>query len=1000
MDHARQHWRSIWEGRLSEIEAISGISADIISGVLENAPPERFSEIVGDPGELSSDELVHNLNYLVLSERARWDARFAYGGDEDAPNLSEKRRFLVGAQWNLYVPPEYKGEIFRYGMIDNLDLLGEIRSSVPMYIPPEIEEKNLPYPIRRRAREALFEFKQSYPNIVQLLRRDISTSGVRVPKRVGSLENGRIFAVEVRIGSITRSLPVFQGEYKGVRMTTLSLGFNPGELFDTFDLIMSIDGHPLSTLDEYYRVFKNYPRFNRVLAYQLSQADPSISPMVVDPTANPFSLEIEDLASNLGNLVSIAQALNDMESWMSATSLMPKLREVKIKRSLTPGSRQRLLRYLNLEGREIVPRIRKAIPGLPAAIEDYIDEKDWNSLPEEIRRYTGKPKFVEDPYALMNANNLAVFRAKNIRYLRDADIDPSSITSYTAFDEIFPARSERILQITDINHHLGWSSLAYYLAARGIRVEGDLSELPDGERVAKVLIDFADAGFPSRDEKKRTPIVVADFVARRLHPLSEREVEFLVNTMEIGSPGVRSIINKAALQTILIRGYWDPLPLTVEQLERLKMWERATPRQRELLARLYDGDSTSAGSYVNQPPSNIKSTVESLILYLTPATAKDIAQRLNMILPLGVDPEEYVSEALLSWEPAPPGVDIKSLPLTALTDRQLIYDIIGGTPYYQSRIGLIRKARSITEGERIWFLPIDRKRCDNKITIVSREEVLGQGVIIAFGNREKYYCYDLDDLIGGFSAREGGHPELRIFNPEYESKPGQALFVPLAEAEASELKQYVTGIRDLYREMKVGVSDLERLIQAIDSVFAFRNATSESQRDIIRRFNLLDSKDQATLKTILTDLFELGQRQRRWRGPGHPYVYSTESGAGRGEGDQTSGFGEDGTRFFDPELDVTPYIASLVGKITELEDAKSPAYDLLSDLKIHDVGRMGEPYSERTYTLIPYLNEVTTGEECIRMASSRFIVTGSFYLKLLFNEEIPDFDLSRLVFIY
>jgi len=58
-----------------------------------------------------------------------------------------------------------------------------------------------------------------------------------------------------------------------------------------------------------------------------------------------------------------------------------------------------------------------------------------------------------------------------------------------------------------------------------------------------------------------------------------------------------------------------------------------------------------------------------------------------------------------------------------------------------------------------------------------------------------------------------------------------------------------------------------------------------------------------------------------------------------------------------------------------------------------------DPQQQRNF-ISNLLYEVIKGEYCIRMASSRFVGTGVYYLRLLYNESIPDFDPTTLDRIY
>lgn len=378
-------------------------------------------------------------------------------------------------------------------------------------------------------------------------------------------------------------------------------------------------------------------------------------------------------------------------------------------------------------------------------------------------------------------------------------------------------------------------------------------------------------------------------------------------------------------------------------------------------------DEATKCSVVQKPPHPL----ENVILTLSQHNPQQLAPKLGIAIPLSQTGATaaylqtniphyrsvFTRESNFSLVPLEQlrtrPREMSSRYLEKLSDFE-IFDYFGVYLPYDSRPSLLTAYLNLLREPRFMY-PTKRSLTAS----INPETISGTPItdinvfMVCYGSPERYYTYEITDLIGAFyKDSETGiaafrHPEntnlnfsdtdvdflvklLTSFSPSPEIK----ILTETIQAIVIDAREFIAGDREL-------LSAMQKFLPVI--------------KDKIRAF--------------LHEVFECGMYMRRWKGPGHPYPIRAED-----------------TRAPNWE-DVS--VQQCIGRIFHhLRDMGKDAADFCMRLKLCEYQRDGTIEHGHIKFKAEWKN-VVSGENCIRIASARFVGTGYHYLRVLFRITIP-----------
>jgi hypothetical protein len=196
--------------------------------------------------------------------------------------------------------------------------------------------------------------------------------------------------------------------------------------------------------------------------------------------------------------------------------------------------------------------------------------------------------------------------------------------------------------------------------------------------------------------------------------------------------------------------------------------------------------------------------------------------------------------------------------------------------------------------------------------------------------------------------------------------------------QAARLNSALAYMRDRYREQGALLSQADRArVERLQNIFADYEAHVLNQRrnrNVAQEFIIVNEK--SLVSEFLHQIFITGMYMRRWKGPGNPYPLRTAD-----------------TRC---ESDPEPIVQANLAIAQAILDRMSEyTLDFCMNLPIVQYLHNGaldvedNPFSREW-------NNVVASQQCIRMASSKFVGTAVYYLRQLFNETIPGMENARV----
>ena len=423
---------------------------------------------------------------------------------------------------------------------------------------------------------------------------------------------------------------------------------------------------------------------------------------------------------------------------------------------------------------------------------------------------------------------------------------------------------------------------------------------------------------------------------------------------------------------IITRGFIPPnIEVSIRtRQERFNDLKLLTRTQLILLARLYDVEDGNdiISDIASHPPRLIEAYIRAIGKY----TYQQLADALGMVVPSGMSIETYFLDNITHYSNAlerPPTIQAftpsivrnRVLPLNLYTDKELIL-YFNAHINYQSRLELLTNLRrALTEP--MFFIVSDPKTrsCINTQSAFLNSVKDPDIWVISFGTLFDYVCYEpLElDYAFGYANKEQSTESFMFRHPE--------------NVKVNFTLEQVTQLRDLLLGYKDKYPEVNNIINTINQGLTLQQAYNTRDVELVSTFNRIKVDD---IRNYLINLFYVGMYMRRWEGPGCPYPIR----AGRTY------------KMVPPDQRTSEGLVILSDIYDKMKKEGQTLIDGLTLVEYDEKGQIIR--SDETVKSI--LTRVANSEYCIRIASSRLIWTGVYYLQLLYHEGISGFNPATL----
>ena len=307
--------------------------------------------------------------------------------------------------------------------------------------------------------------------------------------------------------------------------------------------------------------------------------------------------------------------------------------------------------------------------------------------------------------------------------------------------------------------------------------------------------------------------------------------------------------------------------------------------------------------------------------------------------------------------------------LEEYTDEEIMSSL-GIYVWYASRRGLLTRVIDLIEHPGFFISLITpqhpRRLCRNSETVMMTDIQDPTAFIICYGTLTSHYGYEVQELMNSFHFKsDDGINDFVFLHPEN-------IRIMFSDAQMEDLRELLDRFKTTPGEDCLG------LIAKIKNGLKERRSKTGYDRDIIRRLIAMPAEQKDILRIFLYHIFYTGMYMRRWQGPGKPYPI----------------------RRAETEKKVSPDDSTL----RSLEECQRVLNTMSRDMQqlakmlriVEYFNDTPEQYSSSGLMVGVYMDTVIMGRECIRMASSRFVGTGYYYLKTLYNEVIADVAIEHL----
>lgn len=393
-----------------------------------------------------------------------------------------------------------------------------------------------------------------------------------------------------------------------------------------------------------------------------------------------------------------------------------------------------------------------------------------------------------------------------------------------------------------------------------------------------------------------------------------------------------------------------------------------------ILSALYEIDNHEEWmNVVRRPPH----PMESIIINFDSFRISEIINLLGIVVPQSFSSNitQYVKDNIVAYSTVLarngtqiiPVEDLCRYPtheiyryISRLTDME-IFNNIGVYVAYSGRDELVNNMVRVIR-EHNFMTPVHRipSRSVNKTTIMGAEITDPNIFMVCYGNPAKYYVYELDDLAGAFYRdRETGIMEFR--HPENTN-----LVFSLSEIE------FLERLLRCYD----GTDQILQLIQIINDGIADHRDKIAHDDEARRQLQKFNTTEKDLLQQFLKQLFYTGMYMRRWDGPGHPYPLLEKDTKNKPE-----------------PTDTITHQLGIGGEL--LKSMTPPLRNFCHNLKVCEYKPTGNIEIAK-FNLKHEWDQIMMGNQCIRVASSRFVGTGFHYLRSLFRITIPGMNIKTL----
>lgn len=435
------------------------------------------------------------------------------------------------------------------------------------------------------------------------------------------------------------------------------------------------------------------------------------------------------------------------------------------------------------------------------------------------------------------------------------------------------------------------------------------------------------------------------------------------------------LLDKPQLIFVLSHGYYPPhidlqaLRERYQQLRQEPEWIRTN------LIELYQFNDNVPYLPLHYVASQTPHPLELVIHAAKNYPLTELAKAVGMVIPTNENVDRYFRQNILHYRETvtrPAGLsEFTPMELMKLSPDNLrhalsryadeeIFQLSGLYFHYTSRLDIINQIVNLQVTPR-FFIPLTR-RCKNPETFLGTSTRDLTVPIIGYGTLTDYFGYESDELLHSFTYY--GEEELQSF--VFKSPDLTTIYS-------------IETIRQLLETIR-SHPEFEELIRQIDLGLMLQLEKTQYDNRILREFKSLTQKDQyrSSIRDLFYRLFYSGMYMRRWKGPGHPYPLGME---------QTK-----------VKMSPDDNVISALGELAHLLDSfPSEIRHFLVELR--KIEFHGNQMDQSPRSIGELLGQVGTHNYCIRMASSILVGTGFYYLRLLYNEIIPNFDPSKVMII-
>lgn len=263
--------------------------------------------------------------------------------------------------------------------------------------------------------------------------------------------------------------------------------------------------------------------------------------------------------------------------------------------------------------------------------------------------------------------------------------------------------------------------------------------------------------------------------------------------------------------------------------------------------------------------------------------------------------------------------------------------------------------------------------CQNMRTPINLENTSNKDILfISYKFEDKTVCYTVEELTGCFSpfGENNNFYEARLFKDD-----------TFVEIPMEDIDQLYLLVCNLLRTNDN--TDLHDLKTAIMNLKEAKRSTSQYEIRVQATYQTFTEDVKDIIKEYLKEFFYTGMYMRRWLGPGFPLPLSEN---------------ETLRSNFSPEERVAPHLNTLTDLMEKLELMNEEAANFLKGLMEVQHYNVSELIShDKTHTVLHLFNLVNSGNYCIRMASTFFIGTGAFYMRLFDNYTFEGYDMIELM---